>query len=55
MVQYGESLSLVCLSVVLISSEVLGKYGEPKVNFILGTMKLRSFWINNLFKSLLIQ
>ena len=40
--QYGKSLSIVRLSFVLKSSESLPKYGETKVNSLLGTMKLRN-------------
>ena len=52
--QYGKSLSIVRLSLVLKSNESLPKYGKTKVNSLLGTMKLRSFLINNLFKNFLI-
>ena len=52
--QYGKSVSIVRLSLVLKSSESLPKYGKTKVNSLLGTMKLRSFLINNLFKNFLI-
>ena len=45
--QYGKSLSIVRLSLVLKSNESLPKYGKTKVNSLLGTMKLRSFLINN--------
>ena len=48
--QYGKSLSIVRLSLVLKSNESLPKYGKPKINSLLGTMKLRSFLINNLLK-----
>ena len=48
--QYGKSLSKVRLSLVLKSNQSLRKYGKPKVNSLLGTVKLRSFWINNLLK-----
>ena len=41
--QYGNSLSMVRLSLVLKSSEILPKYGQTKVNSLLRTMKLRSF------------
>ena len=52
--QYRKSLSIVRLSLVLKSSKILPKYGKTKVNSLLGTMKLRSFMINNLFKKFLI-
>ena len=52
--QYGKSLSIVRLSLVLKSNESLPKYGKTKVNSFLGTMKLRSFLINDLFKNFLI-
>ena len=51
--QYGKSLSIVRLSLVLKSNESLPKYDKTKVNSLLGTMKLRSFLINNLFKNFL--
>ena len=38
--QYGKSLSIVCLSLVLKSNESLPKYGKTKVNSLLETMKL---------------
>ena len=41
--QYGNSLSMVRLSLVLKSSEILPKHGQTKVNSLLRTMKLRSF------------
>ena len=44
--QYGKSLSIVRLSLVLKSNESLPKYGKTKVNSLLGTMKLMSFLIN---------
>ena len=49
--KYGKSLSIVRLSLVLKSSESLPKYGKTKVNSRLGTMKLRPFLINDLFKT----
>ena len=49
-----NSLSIVCLSLLLKSNENLPKYGKTKVNSLLGAMKLRSFLINNLFKNFLI-
>ena len=49
--QYVKSLSIVHLSLVLKSSESLPKYGKVKVNSLLGTMKLRSFLMNNLFEN----
>ena len=52
--QYRKSLSIVRLSPVLKSSESLLKHGKTKVNSLLGTMKLRSFLINNLFKNVFI-
>ena len=52
--QYVKSLSIVCLSLVLKSNESLPKYGKTIVNSLLGTTKLRSFLINNLFKDVLI-
>ena len=52
--QYGKSLSIVCLSLNPKSSESLSKYGKTNANPLLGTMKLRSFLINNLFKNFLI-
>ena len=52
--QYGKSLSIVRLSVVLKSNEILPKYGKTKLNSLLGTMMLRSFLINNLLTNLLI-
>ena len=53
--QYVKSLSIVYLSLVLKSSEILPKYGKKEVNSLVGTRTLRTFWINNLFKNLLIQ
>ena len=41
--QCGNSLSMVRLSLVLKSSEILPKHGQTKVNSLLRTMKLRSF------------
>ena len=38
--QYGKSLSIVRLSLVLKSNESLPKYGKTKVNSLLETMKL---------------
>ena len=52
--QYGKSLSVVRLSLVLKSNESLPKYGKTKFNSLLEIMKLRSFLINNLFKNFLI-
>ena len=52
--QYGKSLSIVRLSLVLKSNENLPKYGKTIVNSLLRTIKLRSFSINNLFKDFLI-
>ena len=52
--QYHKTLSIAHLSLILNSSEILAKYGKTKVNSLLGTRKLRSFLINNLFKILLI-
>ena len=52
--QYGKSLSMVRLSLVLKSNESLPKYGKIKVNSLLGNMKLRYFLINNSFKNFLI-
>ena len=52
--QYDKSFSIVRLSLALKSSESLPKYGKTKVNSLLGTMKLRSFLINNLFKNFLM-
>ena len=45
--QYGKSFSIVPLSLVLKSNESLLKYGKTKVNSLVGTVKLRSFLINN--------
>ena len=42
--QYGKSLSTLCLSPVLKSSQNLPKYDKTDVNFLLVTIKLRSFW-----------
>ena len=39
--QYGKFPSIVHLSLILQSSEVLPKYGKTQVNFLLETMKLR--------------
>ena len=52
--QYGKSLSMVRLSLVLKSKESLPKFGKTTVNSLLGTMKLSLFLINNLFKNFLI-
>ena len=52
--QYGKSLAMVSLSLVLKSSENLPKYDKTKVNSLLRTMKLWSFLIQNLFKNILI-
>ena len=54
--QYGKFPSIVWLSLeVLKSTEVLPRYDETQINSLLGTMKLRSLWINSLFKIFLIQ
>ena len=53
--QNGKFPSSVRLSFVLKSSEGFFKYDKTKVNSFLGTMKLRSIWINNSFKNLLTQ
>ena len=45
--QYGKSFSIDRLSLVLKSNESLLKYGKTKVNSLVGTVKLRSFLINN--------
>ena len=52
--QYGKYLSIVRLSLFLKSSESLPKYVKKKVNSLLEAMKLRSFFINNLFKNFLM-
>ena len=52
--QYGKSLSIFCLCPVLKSSESLPKYAKTKVHSLLGTTKLRSCLINNLFKKFLM-
>ena len=52
--QYGKSLSILRLSLVLKSNGGLPKYGKVKVNSILAAMKLRVFLINNLFKKVLV-
>ena len=51
--QFGKSFSIVRLILALQSSESSPKYGKTKVSSLLGTMKLRSFLINNLFKKLI--
>ena len=38
--QYGKSLSIFLLNLALKSNESLPKYGKPKVNSLLGTMKV---------------
>ena len=53
-VHFGKSLSIVRLSLVLKSSKNLPKYGKTKINYLLGTIKLRSFLMNNLIKNFLI-
>ena len=47
--QYGKSLSMVRLSLVLKSNESLPKFGKTTVNSLLGTIKLSLFLINNLY------
>ena len=49
--QYSKSLSVVRLSLALKSSESLPNYGKVKVNSLLGTMKLRSSLMNDLFEN----
>ena len=43
--------SIIHDNIVIKSSEVSPNHSNTPVNFLLGTMKLRSLWINNLFKS----
>ena len=50
--QYCKSHSTVRLNLNRKSSEVLPKFVKTNANSLLVTMKLRSFWINNLFKNL---
>ena len=45
---------IVCLSLVLKSSEILPKCGKAKVNSLLGVMKLRSLLTKIFFKNFLI-
>ena len=49
--QYGKLPSIIHDNIVIKWSEVSPKHGNSQVNFLLGIMKLRSVWINNLFKS----
>ena len=45
--QYGKSLSILCLSFVLRSSEIFAKYGKTEINLLLGTMKSSFFLVIN--------
>ena len=45
---------IIHLRPVLKSYEILPKYGKKKFNSLLGTMTLRFFFINNLFRNFLI-
>ena len=49
--QCGKLPSIIHDNIVIKSSEVSPKHSNTQVNFLLGTMKLSSLWINNLFKS----
>ena len=46
-IQNGKFPSSVRFSFVYKSSEGLFKYDKTELNSLLGTMKLRSIWINN--------
>ena len=50
--QYGKCLSILCLSLVLKSSEIIPKYKITKANSLLWTKKVRYFLINDIFKQL---